>query len=158
LPYAFFMCKSSQEILYTIGYEGLSIEAYINRLIEADIEALIDVRRNAKSRKYGFSKKALAGFTSDLKIEYFHMPELGIASIHRQKLYDQEDYDNLFEMYRFKWLSDQSVAINELLAIIRRPSKVALACYEANPMKCHRTHLANFLKGMFLEDYEIKHL
>jgi uncharacterized protein (DUF488 family) len=43
-------------ILFTIGYEGLSIDAYLNKPISNNIRALIDVRKNPISMKYGFSK------------------------------------------------------------------------------------------------------
>lgn len=47
------------EGLYTIGYEGLDLDAFLNKLLKAHIAVLCDVRRNAFSMKYGFSKKQL---------------------------------------------------------------------------------------------------
>jgi uncharacterized protein (DUF488 family) len=51
--------KSDKTILYTIGYEGISLEEYLNRLIKNDVKVLVDVRRNPLSMKYGFSKSQL---------------------------------------------------------------------------------------------------
>jgi len=46
--------------LSTIGYEGRSLEGYLNLLIQGSVTLLCDVRRNPISRKYGFSKGTLA--------------------------------------------------------------------------------------------------
>lgn len=46
-------------VLFTIGYEGISLEEYLNRLLINDIKLLVDVRKNALSMKYGFSKSKL---------------------------------------------------------------------------------------------------
>ena len=63
--------------LYTIGYEGKKFERYLNELIEEDIKVLVDVRKNAHSMKYGFSKKTLQNAVENLDIEYIHIPNLG---------------------------------------------------------------------------------
>lgn len=47
----------AKQILFTIGYEKKTIEAYMNILIKNDIRILCDVRKNPLSRKFGFSKK-----------------------------------------------------------------------------------------------------
>ena len=44
----------------TIGYEGLSLEQYIVTLLINDVRVLCDVRKNAYSQKFGFSKNQLA--------------------------------------------------------------------------------------------------
>lgn len=51
--------------LCTIGYEGCTLENYLNRLLRAGVTLLCDVRRNPLSRKYGFSKSTLC------KVFYF---------------------------------------------------------------------------------------
>ena len=43
---------------YTIGYEGMIIEAFIASLCAQRIAHLVDVREVALSRKKGFSKSA----------------------------------------------------------------------------------------------------
>lgn len=52
-----FLPKDSKRCLFTIGYEGRSLEKYLNILIQKNIKILCDVRKNPISRKYGFSKK-----------------------------------------------------------------------------------------------------
>ncbi len=60
--------------LFTIGYEGLSIDAYLNMLIADNISVLVDVRKNPISRKYGFSKTRLTDYTRLAGITYIHIP------------------------------------------------------------------------------------
>ena len=56
--------------LYTFGYEGLTIEAFIERLKQARVQLIVDVHELPLSRKKGFSKNALrnalAGVTCSL--------------------------------------------------------------------------------------------
>lgn len=67
-------------MLYTIGYEGISLEAYLNKLIKHDIKVLVDVRNNPLSQKFGFSKSQLIRYCEGLHIEYTHFGEVGIQS------------------------------------------------------------------------------
>lgn len=78
--------KLSQTILFTIGYEGISLETYLNRLIENDVKLLVDVRSNPLSMKYGFSKNTLNKYCQSIGIEYEHIPEVGIQSQERKHL------------------------------------------------------------------------
>ncbi|WP_348602891.1 DUF488 family protein [Bartonella tribocorum] len=49
--------KDEKFCFFTIGYEGKSLENYLNCLLENNIKILCDVRKNPISRKYGFSKR-----------------------------------------------------------------------------------------------------
>lgn len=49
--------QSNKTILFTIGYEGVSLEEYINKLIANDVKVLCDVRKNSYSMKFGFSNR-----------------------------------------------------------------------------------------------------
>jgi uncharacterized protein (DUF488 family) len=91
--------RGNNTILFTIGYEGISLEEYLVRLLKNDIKVLVDVRNNPLSRKYGFSKSQLKKYCSSLGIEYVHIPEVGIQSEQRQELNTQDDYDKLFALY-----------------------------------------------------------
>ncbi len=124
--------------LLTIGYEGLSLEAYLNRLLQAGATLLCDVRRNPLSRKYGFSKRTLAQGCAGVGIRYEHLPELGIDSVERQGLDTQADYDALFNRYERDLLPRQDPAVAAIAAWIRSGEAVALTCYEHTPSQCHR--------------------
>jgi len=130
--------KNGSSGLLTIGYEGLSLEAYLNLLIRKGVSLLCDVRRNPISRKYGFSKNTLIKACLGVGIQYEHLPELGIASDQRKDLDMQSDYDRLFEEYKASTLPVQGEALEKICTWIRSGEKVALTCYEHLPAQCHR--------------------
>lgn len=122
----------------TIGYEGRSQEAYLNALLADGITILCDVRKNPLSRKFGFSKKALASGCESIDIRYEHLPELGISREQRGELNTQADYDTLFETYEENSLPQQQESIEIIAKWVRSGERVALTCYELRPEQCHR--------------------
>ena len=58
---------SDATALFTIGYEGKKFEEYLNQLIKDDIRILVDVRKNAHSMKYGFSKSPAVSLEASAK-------------------------------------------------------------------------------------------
>lgn len=135
--------------LYTIGYEGISQENYLNRLIRNNIKVLCDVRRNPLSMKYGFSKNQLLKACNGLGIEYVHIPEVGIASNKRKELKTQKDYDKLFKEYNNVLTEENSIkGIEKIKTLLENNDRIAITCFEANIHQCHRKHLAiNMLKA-----------
>lgn len=45
--------------LFTFGYEGLDIDAFVDRALAAGVRTIVDVRELPLSRKKGFSKNPL---------------------------------------------------------------------------------------------------
>lgn len=149
--------KNTTSALYTIGYEGSSLENYLNKLVKNDIKLLIDVRKNPLSRKYGFSKKSLKKYCNSLDIEYLHMPEVGIISDKRQKLETQKDYDKLFQDYQNTTLQETADNQKNIIKLLNDYSRIALTCFEANICQCHRLPLAESLKT-YKKDLIIEHI
>jgi uncharacterized protein (DUF488 family) len=135
--------------LFTIGYEGITIEAYINKLIQNDIRLICDVRNNPISRKFGFSKTILSSILQEINIEYVHMPELGIVSKKRKELKDQTDYETLFDEYK-KTLSKKKVYIKKVFDLLCDKKRIALTCFEKDPKLCHRHILSQFIKDNYI--------
>jgi len=133
--------KFNSTVLFTIGYEGISLEQYLNKLINHGVEVLCDVRKNSLSMKYGFSKSQLQNSCNGIGIKYVHIPELGIASNKRQELNTQSDYDQLFLQYRHDVLTSTRTQQNEILELLKSHKRVALTCFEANICQCHRKTL-----------------
>lgn len=148
----------NKNILFTIGYEGISLEEYLNRLIRNDVKLLVDVRNNPLSMKYGFSKSLLKRFCENLGIAYLHFPEVGIQSYQRQELNTQSDYDLLFENYKLKNLTNTQKTQLEILNLLKKNQRIALTCFEANICQCHRKPLAEALKAFPGFEYELKHI
>jgi hypothetical protein len=144
--------------IQTIGYEGHSLESYLNVLLHADVTLLCDVRRNPISRKYGFSKKALSRGCDGVGLKYEHLPELGIDSRQRRNLNTQADYDALFVDYRESSLPLQTAALETLKAWADAGERIALTCYEHLPQQCHRHCVADALAHRFGKGFSPTHL
>ncbi|HQB19740.1 MAG TPA: DUF488 family protein [Bacteroidales bacterium] len=148
----------SEKQLFTIGYEGISLETYINKLIINDVNVLCDVRKNAYSQKYGFSKKTLELACKSVDIEYIHIPDLGIVSDKRQELHTQADYDILFQEYEKTTLKENKASLLVIRNLLDKGKRVALTCFEKDPKQCHRTCVANALMQLPDTDYQLKYL
>lgn len=150
--------KNDNTILFTIGYEGISLEEYLNRLIKNDIKMLVDVRCNPLSMKYGFSKSQLQRYCASLGIEYIHLPEVGIQSEHRQELNTQADYDKLFLDYCENNLKKTIPSQERILNLLKEYKRIALTCFEANICQCHRKHLAEAIENLPDFNYKVQHI
>ncbi len=150
--------NEERTILFTIGYEGISFENYLVRLLKNDVKVLVDVRNNALSMKYGFSKSILKKACESLGIKYVHYPEVGITSDRRQELNTQTDYDKLFDDYRKNNLSNTEESQNKILNLLKQYKRIALTCFEANICQCHRKHLAEAIETLPNFEYEVKHI
>jgi len=127
--------------VYTVGYEGRSVDALIDLLLHAGISRLIDVRKNAFSRKYGFSGKTLRKICTDTGIEYIHTPSLGIPSNLRSDLDSDMAYTRLFDRYEKEILPFEDESIQHVARMAQElPS--AMMCFEKDSNYCHRGRLA----------------
>ena len=162
LPKLEFQQKREQNTLFTIGYEGISIDGYINKLIANHIKTLVDVRKNAYSNKFGFTKKEFQYCLEKSEIKYIHIPELGIESEKRQELKTAKSSgemplfgasqvtvaeNKLFDDYKNN-LSSKQKYIDKLLEILDTDKLIAITCFEADYKCCHRHILAESLSGV----------
>jgi len=127
--------------VYTIGYEGKSVDAFFNELMNLGIQTVIDVRANPISRKYGFSRLRLSEICKKLRLGYEHEPSVGIPSQDRKNLSDYGSFVRLFDKYEQTVLADNRKAVTRIgLLMNERPS--VLICLESDPRLCHRSRLA----------------
>lgn len=138
--------SDSSTKLFTIGYESSTIDHYLYRLITNNVATLVDVRKNPYSHKHGFTQKGLKSYVEKVGISYFHLPELGIASHLRKELYATNDYAVLFDYYSKEILPTQDFALSKLKQMIVDYHRVAITCFEANPLMCHRHKIAEQLE------------
>lgn len=138
--------KDTKPIVFTIGYEGLSIDAFLNKLITNNIALVIDVRNNPHSMKYGFSKKSFRQFIESAGMKYIHIPELGIPSSMRKGLGKTISRKSLFERYETKLLPNHDEAQKRLLSLMTEYSRIVLVCFEADHHFCHRNTLIDHLQ------------
>lgn len=148
----------NETILFTIGYEGVSLEKYLNKLVSNDVKLLVDVRKNSLSMKFGFSKSLLKKYCESLGIEYIHIPEVGINSDQRQELNTQQDYDVLFEVYKKTTLKETDSYQTKIIELLTKYKRIALTCFEADICQCHRKPLAEAIAKNPIFEYEVKHI
>lgn len=141
--------------IYTIGYEGLTIEQFIKKLKDSNIQQLIDVREIALSRKNGFSKGILEEELKKAGIRYKHYPSLGSPKEIRHQLHQDLDYKKFFEEYK-EHIKDND--IQESIKDVEGLSKVrktVLLCFEKDFKTCHRSIIAQELNK---DGWKVNHL
>jgi hypothetical protein len=143
-----------KKIFYTIGYEGLNLEQYLNQLLKHKVHCLCDVRRNPYSQKFGFTKAELVRALTMVGIEYVHIPDLGISSALRRNLKSDSDYHNLLKHYEIDILSHQGNNIELLTKLLTKYTRIAITCFESKISHCHRSKIANLMR----EKYIISHI
>jgi len=129
-------------IVRTIGYQNLKFKDFVDILLSRGITMVVDVRNNPFSFKPGFSKKWLTIHLPEHNIRYINIPELGIPSKYRKELNGSalwHKYDELLMMNENQLLS---------VADIIRNQAAVLMCFEAHPVDCHRSRLAEKLKDI----------
>ncbi|MGB6973825.1 MAG: DUF488 domain-containing protein [Terracidiphilus sp.] len=134
--------KRAPVAVYTVGYEGRSVDGFLDKLLHSGIRRIVDVRANPVSMKYGFAKSSLSGLAAKLGIGYVHCPELGISSKDRKQVRTEKDFLKLFYYYESRILptqEGQALKVAELM--IQMPS--VLLCMEREAVNCHRGRLAN---------------
>jgi uncharacterized protein (DUF488 family) len=126
--------------LYTVGYEGQSIEHFLRRLREAGIQTVIDVRELPLSRKRGFSKRALAAVLAAHSISYIHLPALGCPKPVRDRLKADGDWGRYARDFAAHLATQGEFTAR--VAEMARTRICGLLCFEADFDRCHRSLVA----------------
>lgn len=139
--------------IFTIGYQGRSLDEFVAFLVQQQIDTLCDVRRKAISRKKGFSKRALSAALESVGITYIHMPNLGMPlDLLPEK--NAKDNSPILAQYECR-ISDEAEDV-ERLALAARQTRVCLLCFEDDHRQCHRGILADVVSSEW--QCEIHHL
>ncbi len=142
--------------LFTIGYEGKNLDAFLDHLEENTITCLLDVREIAFSRKKGFSKTALSEALEGRGIQYVHLKELGSPTPLRKELRSSGDYGKFFQGMD-KHLDTQRESIEQAYSHVTK-TRCCLMCYENLAAMCHRKVVARKIKERDGNGLEIEHI
>lgn len=142
--------------LFTIGYEGLSLEQFMRLLLAYGIELLIDVRDLPISRKKGFSKKSLSLAVVNSNKSYLHIKSLGCPPNIRHEYQDDKNWTRYAVRYN-KFLKQQVAALEELSRIVAK-RRCALLCFEADAERCHRSLIVQELKQYWNTELDVVHI
>jgi uncharacterized protein (DUF488 family) len=123
-----------------IGYQGLSLESFVERLLGDGIAVIADVRLTPLSRKPGFSKRALAQALDTVGIRYVHLRELGNPKWNRAGFGgDEAELRAAKRTYRDGLASaDAQRALADLRGLAGT-EPVGVLCFEADEDRCHRS-------------------
>jgi uncharacterized protein (DUF488 family) len=134
--------------MLSLGYEGISLSPFIDRLVAEGVDVLVDIRLNAISRKSGFSKRALENALYAAGIRYVHDPRLGNPKDNRPGYADRGSEGGATARQRFRELLSTPAGIEGLrdLAKLSEAGTVAVFCYEADERHCHREQVLEALK------------
>ncbi len=129
--------KKKSASVCTIGYEQSTPTEFADRLAEAGIDMVIDVRAVPLSRKPGFSKNQLAAALTAMDVEYKHFVRLGAPKAVRDALRDGGTWAEYERGYNAH-LADQGEEVQALLDLAAERS-ICLLCFEREPGVCHRS-------------------
>jgi uncharacterized protein (DUF488 family) len=123
------------EALFTIGYEGRSVDELIAELVGAGVQRVIDIRALPLSRRRGFSKTPLREALAGAGIDYVHLKEAG--NPYREL---RDDPERCLALYRAHL--DESPQVVAQVQDAAAGRRAALLCLEREPEVCHRSIVA----------------
>ena len=126
--------------VFTIGYEGVTMDEFIAALQKAGVERVIDVRALPLSRRPGFSKSILAATLRQADIDYVHLKALGTPKRGRDAA-KKGDVATLRAVYEDQLALPEAQAAAAQMRALAGEKPSALLCYERDPCHCHRTLL-----------------
>ena len=132
--------------LFSVGYEGRSIEELVALLLANKVSVLADVRLNAISRKPGFSKKRLAEALAVAGIAYWHARALGNPKENRDPFHNGDVRGGL-RVFRAVLSSDDAGLELGHLAELLSTERVAVLCFERDHDRCHRQVITDRASG-----------
>lgn len=139
----------------SVGYEGRTIEGFVQSLVSAGVTAVADVRLNAISRKAGFSKSRLQAALADADIDYQHFRTLGNPKENREPFWTGRVLEGRATYRELLARDEQTSALSELGNLADR-QVVAVLCFEHDHERCHRQVLIDELVQH--SDIPVQHL
>jgi len=132
--------------LFTLGYEGSTLQQFLKVLQAREISVLVDVRETPLSRKPGFSKSALAAACEKAGIAYEHWCVFGCPRPIRDAYKINGDWASYTKKF-IQHLPNISDSI-ELLASRALVERMCLVCFEADPNTCHRLYISKAVEEL----------
>lgn len=126
--------------IFTIGYEGATQAEVIDRLREAGVKLLADVRAVPLSRRPGFSKNILAAGLREAGIDYVGYKALGTPPEGREAA-RKHNHARLAEVYAGQLELPEAMLQGAQLVDAARETPTAVLCFEREPGGCHRSLL-----------------
>ena len=126
--------------IFTIGYEGATIDEFLAALQTTGVERVIDVRALPLSRRPGFSKTPLRVALDEVGIEYVHLKALGTPSEGRTAARAGR-HEDMARVYAVQLELPEAIAQSAQMLAMAEEKPTALLCMEREPAHCHRSLL-----------------
>jgi uncharacterized protein (DUF488 family) len=126
--------------IFTIGYEGATMDEFLAALKNAGVERVIDVRALPLSRRPGFSKTPLRLALGEVGIDYVHLKALGTPSEGRTAARAGR-HEDMKRVYAGQLELPEAIAQGAQMLDLAAEKPSALLCMEREPAHCHRTLL-----------------
>lgn len=124
--------------IYTIGYEGASVEGLIGALKQAGVTRVLDVREAPYSKREEFCKDALAAALAEYGIGYANIRELGNPPEGREAA--RAGHMIAFREILNAHLDSEAGQAGLTRALdLAAEEKVCLLCLERSAKHCHRS-------------------
>jgi uncharacterized protein (DUF488 family) len=127
---------TDRRTIYSVGYEGLSLDEFVQRLDDNHVTALVDVRMTAASRRPGFSKQKLRSALAEAGIAYVHERDLGNPPDNREN-FRTGDRETGRQRMRARLENGSGEALRRVVELSKLEN-VALLCVERLAVSCHR--------------------
>ena len=139
---------------YTIGYTGRNRDDLLERLRDAQVATLVDVRANPVSMyRPEFSKGKLQQFLAAHGIEYVHAGHLGVPRDIRALAIDH-GRGAIWDWYDVN-VAEPIVGNNLHWFFNALEHPIALMCTELDPTACHRHRLSLALERWQLKGFDL---
>jgi uncharacterized protein (DUF488 family) len=146
----------------TIGVYGFTVQTFLDRLRQADVGLLMDVRqrRGVRGSEYAWANSArLQATLAEAGIEYRHHKELAPTTELRQLQYREDDRHGvgkrsrtqLAPEYRRRYVAEilERADLDAVVADLPSDRAAALMCVERDPEACHRSLVAEHLAAEY---------
>jgi uncharacterized protein (DUF488 family) len=153
----------------TIGVYGFTAQLFLERLREAGVGVLVDVRqrRGVRGSEYAWANSTrLQATLAEADIEYRHRKELAPTTELRQLQYREDDRQGvgkrsrtqLAREYRERYVAEilDRADLDAVVAELPTDRAAALMCVERDPEACHRSLIAERLAARY--GLEVLHL
>jgi uncharacterized protein (DUF488 family) len=138
-------CDSIPLNLYTLGYQGVDVDTYVQKLKVAGVGIVADVRETPWSHKRAFCKNILSSELSKAGIEYVHVKSAGNPKENRRSARDITECLRRYKDY----LRSNPDGVSDLIQVVRtaasRNHSVCLTCFEKDVHDCHRSILVDLM-------------
>ncbi|MEF9907245.1 DUF488 domain-containing protein [Streptomyces sp. P9-A2] len=155
--------------LATIGVYGFDGDSYLERLRQADVRLLLDVRqrRGVRGPDYAWANSLrLQAALAEAGIAYEHRRELAPTTELRQLQYAEDDRQGVGKRSRRELAAEYTrrytaeildpADLAPIVAALPNSGTAALFCVERDPEACHRSLVARRLAED--HDFTVEHL